>query len=293
MTFGPSRRCSGMSMRIPTLATATAAAALAVAPAAASADSLVAAAAGGQHLAAGGGYLVWSAPAPEGGFQLVVRAPDGTVTTPAVPRFRVAPDAAIGSDRFAAGDRRLLAVYGRDGDVFALDLRTGGEERVAGAASRTYEEYAPAIQYGRVVFARRGGRNNGVFLRSGDRTRRLTRARPRELAFNGTRVAYPSGRNVVIRRASGEGRPSVVPTPRAAFSLQLSRYTLTWAAAGGRLFQTPRFGGSSGIDRVGSARRGSRRLPETTNSIANSGGFVRWYLDAEGVKRIDPRIDFR
>ena len=136
-------------MRLRTLIAATAA--LALAPAAvAHADSLATAAPGARNLATGGGYAVWFAPTSSTTWQLVVRAPDGTVTTPAVRAFAGAQKASIGSDRFAAGGRRLLAVYGRDdGDVYAYDLRTGTEERVAGISSRAYRESSPAIQFGR------------------------------------------------------------------------------------------------------------------------------------------------
>jgi hypothetical protein len=275
-------------MRASTItAAALAALTLAAAAPAHAADTLVAAAPGAKNLASGGGYLAWAAPAPGGGHVLTVRAPDGTITTPDVPRFRRAPDPAIGSDRFGADGRRLLAVYARDGDLFALDLRTFAEERVAGASTRAYEESAPDLEFGRMTFVRRGGRDNGVFYRDGEgRLRRLTRAVPRETSMSASRVAYTSGRNLVIRRLSGRGRPSIVPTPSPAFSLVLTRYTLTWAVRGGRLFQTPRFGGSSEVERVSSRREATRTFPASTDSFAFSGSFVRFVLDAEGVKRI-------
>ena len=277
-----------MRLLIPLLA----AAALAVAPAAASADSPVTPAPGAVNLAAGGGYLVWFAPNEDTGWRLVVRAPDGTVSTPSVAGFPGPSRASIGSDTFSAAGRRLVAVYSRGGDVFLLNLRTGAEERVRRAATRTYEEYSPSISFGRIAFARRGGRTNGVFYDSGRSLRRVTSARPREVAFNGSRVAYPSGRNVVIRRTSGEGRPSVVATPSQASSLQLSRYSLTWLTRDGRVFRTPRFGGSSEVDRVATGQEATRRLPVTTQSIANSGSDARWFLDSEGVKLISPRLEF-
>lgn len=266
---------------------------LAVAPVA-SADSLVVAAPGAKNLTSGGGYMAWAAPTGDGGWRLAVRAPDGTVTTPGeIGRFRVAPDPSIGSDRFGADGRRLLVLYSRDGDVFAYDLRNGGEKRVSGASSRTYEEYGPSMEFGRMTFVRRGGRNNGVFYRSGGTSRRVSRATPRETSMNGSRVGYPSGRNVVIRRVSGRGHRSTVPTPSPGFGLVLTRYSLTWLTRDGRVFQTPRFGGSSDVDRVSTANEASRRLPATTNSIANHGSFVRFYLDGEGIKRVHPELFHR
>ena len=274
----------------PLLTSLLAAAAVAAVPAAASADSLITAAPRGENLTSGGGYLVWAAPAEGGGWDLVVRGPDGTVTAPAIPNFRTAPDPAIGSDSTDVRERRLLAVYSRDGDVFALNLATGAEERVAGASTSAYEEYAPNVSFGRFAFVRRGGRDNGVFTLRDGRLRKVTSARPRELGFNGSRVAYPSGRNVVIRRVSGGGRPSIVRTPSPAFSIVLTRYTATWLVRGGHVLRTPRFGGSSDVDRVTSARSASRRLPASTNSIADRRGLPGYALDAEGVKRIDPPL---
>jgi hypothetical protein len=280
-------------MNFKTLTLIATAGALAL-PAAASADTLVTAAPGAANLAAAGGAMAWSAPAPDGGFQLTVRAADGTVTTPQIPKFRVAPDPAIGSNGLFGDERGLLVVYSRDGDVYSYDL-TGdaGERKVAGASSRTYEETAPSIDLGRMTFVRRGGTNNGVFYLNKGKLTRITTARPRETSFNGSRVAYPSGRDVVIRRISGRGRASVIKTPTPAFGLVLTRYSLTYATSGGRVWQTPRFGGSSQVDRVTTAREGTRRLPATTNSIANeSGSFLRFYADAEGVKRISEQHIF-
>jgi len=277
---------------VPLLATA---AALAL-PAAASADTLVTPAQGAQNLASGGGYLVWSAPAPEGGFQLTVRAPDGTVSTPGIARFRTAPDPAIGSGGTqTAANRPLVAVYSRDGDIHRLDLRTGVESKVAGASSPTYEETAPSIQYGRMTFVRRGGRDNGVFFRDGSRLKKISSARPRELVFNGSRVAYTSGKNIVIRNVSGRGRASKVKVPGGgqAFGLTITRYSLTFAVRGGDLYQTPRFGGSSGVQTVSSASKGEPHLSDTLNSVAFEGVFVRYYADTEGIKRIAKQNLFR
>jgi hypothetical protein len=59
------------------------------------------------------------------------------------------------------------------------------------------------------------------------------------------------------------------------------------------VFQTPRFGGSSGIQRVSTAREASERLPESLTSVAHQGSFIRWYLDGEGLKRISTQNLFR
>jgi hypothetical protein len=278
-------------MRLRTLILAVAA--LAAVPASASADSLVAPAPGGVNLAAGGGYHVWVAPGEDIGWRLVVRAPDGTVSRPDVDAFTGPPQVSIGSDRFAAGGRRLLAVYSRAGDLYAYDLRRGTEERLRGISSRTYQESSPAIQFGRMVFVRRGGKRPGVYYlsRPGD-TRRLTRDTPRDLSFNGTRVAYDGGRSVVVRRVSGDGRALVFRTRTTPRSPQLTRYRVAWLESGGRILQTPRFAGSGGPYDVDTAGEATRALPASTQSIAFRGGELGWYLDGEGLTSIEPRLTF-
>ena len=273
---------------IPLLA---AAAALAL-PAAASADTLVTSAPGAQNLASGGGYLAWSAPASDGGFQLTVRAPDGTVSVPAIPTSQTALDPAIGSGARAL-DRHLVVVYSRDGDIHQYDLVTGAETKVPGASSAAYKETSPNITYGTVSFVRTGGASNGIFVRSQKGTKKISSFRPSELAFNGSRVAYPHGRKVIVRRVSGEGRPSTIRTEDKAFSLILTRYSVTFLTEGGNAWQSPRFGGSSRVDRVDTARKANEQLPASTNSIANGRTFVGFYADGEGVKRLSTQNIFR
>ena len=265
-----------------------------VLPAGASADSLYVPSERAQHLATGGGYMVWSSPRDGGGFQLTVRAPDGAVTAADTPAFRVAPDAAIGTCPVTEGQRRLLAVYGRDGDIYQYDLRAGTESKVKGASTSTYEEYAAGLQYGAVSFVRRGGRNNGIFVlgAKGD-LKKVSSARPRELQFNGSRVAYPSGRNVVVRKVSGRGAASTVQTPSPAFGLVLTRYSVTYAVRGGKLLQTNSFGGSGRQENAVTAREASQTFPASLNSIAFSGAFVRYWADAEGIHRISTQNVFR
>ena len=131
-------------------------------PAAACADTLETPALRATDLAASGGWQAWGAPTPDGRWRLAVRAPDGTVTLPDIPDFGFSPNPSIGSDRFAIGGRRLLAVYSRcEGasaiagcDVYAYDLRNGGEERVAAISTSAASEYGPALAIGRWVFVR-------------------------------------------------------------------------------------------------------------------------------------------
>jgi hypothetical protein len=263
-------------------------------PAGASADTLLAPAPGATNLAGGGGYLVWSAPAAEGGFQLTVRAPDGRISTPSIPRFDDAPDAVIGSDRFGADGRKVNALYSRGGDIYAYDLQAGTEAKVKGASTRAYDESAPGISYGRVVFVRKGGRTNGIFSLSSGKLKRIATAVPAELAFNGSRVAYPTARGVVLHRVSGKGRDSVARgTGGRAHDIVLNRYSVTFLTGGGRIFQSTRFGGSSDVDVITGVKEGSPRLPAGANSFAFDRSFPRYYLDAEGLKRISKQNLFR
>src|SRR5688500_13127870 len=100
-------------MRPRILMLAITAAVLGVLAPAASADTLVQAAPGARNLAAGGGWLPWASPATNGRWRLTLRAPDGTVSTPAIADFGAAPDPSIGSDAFGIGNRRLLVLYSR------------------------------------------------------------------------------------------------------------------------------------------------------------------------------------
>lgn len=269
-----------------------AAGALALAPAAASADTLVTPAPGAQNLASGGGWLVWAAPSGDSGFRLTVRAPDGTVTTPDIPAFDEAPDPAIGSDRFGADGRRLLAVYSRGGDIHALDLRKGTEEKVRGASSRRYEETAPGINFGRIVFVRSGGKRNGIHLLDRGKVRRVSSARPARLAFNGSRVAYAKGSRVILHRISGKGADSFARGDGRVIDVTLDRYRLSFLTPGGKVFQTNRFGGSGDVHEIRDVKQGTRTLSATTQSIALSSGYLRFYADAEGIHRIDERDIF-
>jgi hypothetical protein len=303
------RRCIGMRPRtvLHTLALATTV--LAASASAASADSLVAAAPGARNLTANGGYVVWAAPGDGGRWRLTVRAPNGTVTTPAIADFGAPPAAAIGSDRFAFGDRRLLAVYSRcEGsssiagcDVYALDLRAGTEERIPTLSSRTYSETAPSIEHGRLAFVRRGGGPRpGLYsytLGSSSAPRRLTTRLARETANNGSRVAYSynssRGGGVAIRRLSGD--PGVlVPVsrqPAVPRSPLLRRYNAAWLLQDGRVQATDRFAGSGGPYEL-RVRNANRALPATTNSIAlyRDQTSAPYYLDAEGVKLASPAL---
>jgi hypothetical protein len=60
-------------------------------PAAACADVLETPAPRATDLAAGGGWQAWGAPSADGRWRLTLRAPDGTVSQPAIPSFGLRP----------------------------------------------------------------------------------------------------------------------------------------------------------------------------------------------------------
>lgn len=277
--------------------------ALAAVPAAASADTLLAASPGARHLATGGGYQAWSAPRGDGRFDLVVRAPDGTLSRPVAP-FGAPVHPNIGSDAFAAG-RALLVVYSRcEGDstirgcdVHALDVRNGVERRVPALSTRTYSETAPSVKYGRWAFVRRGGgRRKGVhYWSAASGLRRLTPTLARETASSESRVAYTynssRGGGVAIRRLSGRGEPLIGTSRQRTVpnAVSLTRYNAAWLVVG-RAFQTTRFAGSGG-PYASVTKPAGRDVPAGTVSLA-LGASIRdaLVLTGEGLVRPEPRL---
>jgi hypothetical protein len=252
---------------------------------------------------------VWAAPAGGGRWRLTVRAPDGTVTTPAIADFGAPPRAQIGSTGFAVAGRRLLAVYSRcqgasaiaGCDVYAYDLRAGTEERIAQLSSRTYSETAPSIELGRLAFVRRGGGPKpGLYyyaLGGKAAPRRLSSTLARETATNGTRVAYTynssRGGGLAVRQLSGQG-DALVPVsrqPAVPRSPLLTRYNAAWLLEGGHVQATRRFAGSGGPFTL-VVVEANRALPATTDSLGlnNDRTSAPYYLDAEGVKLTAPPI---
>jgi hypothetical protein len=92
---------------------------LVFAPCAGAADALVIAAPGAKNLAAGEGWRAWAAPTARGRWQLVIRAPDGTIQAANIKSFGVPPDASISETSFAGPERRVVAVYSRCRDASA------------------------------------------------------------------------------------------------------------------------------------------------------------------------------
>jgi hypothetical protein len=278
--------------RLALLGTLAVLAAVPAAPAAA--DTLAVAAPGAVNLTAGGGYVAWAAPAtaPETGWRLVVRAPDGTVTTPALRAFATPPRVSIGSDAFAEG-RALLAVYSRpsggDDDLYAYDLRAGTERRISAISSAAYDETVAGVQYGRFAFVRRGGTRPGVYVWTGKGpARRLTSYTPAEIAVSESRVAYGATSSVIVRRLSGDGGTLVIRTPSRPTSLMISRYRTTWLGTDGQPLRTPRYAGSGGPYPVTGVHRTVR--PTAVMASAALTDEAGWYLGAEGVFRVAPKL---
>jgi hypothetical protein len=293
VTSGRLDRFRSMTKRSLTSLAVAGAASLAVA-APASADTLLTPAPDARNIAYGGGYAAWAAPQGDG-FRLVVRAPDGTVSTPDLPAFAEAPDPTIGSTGFAVANRRLLLLYSRedasgDSDIHAYDLRAGGaEQRLPGLSTSSYDETAASMQFGRYAVVRTGGRLNGVVTGSLGRSgvRRISRSIATETASNGSRVGYVSNRGLFIERASGEGRALRIRA-RNARSLTMTRYQAAWIA-GGTLQLTQRFAGSGGPFEL-VVRDAPRQPPGITGFAAGASFNDVVYTDAEGVKKADSSL---
>lgn len=273
------------------------------------ADTLEIPSAGARNIASAGGHLAWAAPSEYGGWRLVVRDPDGVVRVPAIGAFGAAPDPAIGSDRFAIDGRQIVVVYSRCNgtsstrgcDVFRFQLDgDNGEERIAKLATTEYSETAPSIASGRYTFVRRGGASSGtgVHYWRGDASapRRVSRTIARETATNGTRVAYAydssRGGGLAVRRLSGEGNVLTPASRRSGVprSIVLDRYRATWLVAR-TAFQTGRLTGARTTADV-AVRRGSRSVPEGTDSITATTNRVTRALTPLGVVALSPALRF-
>ena len=298
----------------PTIAALAAGLGLAAAPVA-RADRLETPVEAGANLAAAAGWQAWSTETAPGTHRLQLRRPDGSVTTPEIPAFGAPVDPAIGTRGGAdaintPASRRLSAVYSRCAgdsalagcDVFALDLTTLTEEKVAALATKAYSETVPSLTFGNWSLVRRGGgpaKGTYAYSERSGRLRRLSPTLARETATSVSRMAFTynssRGFGLQIRQSSGDGRPLVAAArlqlePR---SPQLTRYRAGWLLPGDgvtRVFQTRRFAGSGGpfTLRVDEA---PRTLPAGVRSAAgDSSTLFERYLDEEGVQRIDPAI---
>lgn len=262
-------------------------------PSAAQADELLAAAPAGVNLAAGGGWAVWSEPAEDTGWRLVVRAPDGALSRPGVPDFAGPPEVSVGLGQ--GNDGAVLAVYSRPYrgqlDLFALDLASGGEHRIAGVSQRDADEVLPSISGGHLVFVRRNGPRPGVWSWNGRAAAfRVSSTVATQTAISVSRLAYATSTQVVVRKRSGApGSLSVLRARSRPRSLVLSLYKASWLEDDGVVAQSDRVAVAAGTTTV---RRSIRRLPTGTQSIAIEERDVFLRLGADGLQRIAPQLQF-
>jgi len=283
-------------------------------PAAAHADRLETSAPGAANLATAAGFQAWSAPQADGSHRLTIRRPDGTVFTPDIPAFGAPVDPALGTTlgvNPAGNDlagRSFSAVYARcegasttqNCDIFRYDIFRGVEERVDRLSTRAYSETAPSVNFGKWAFARRGGARPGTYSysSSSNRLRRLTSTVALETAASAARLAftYRSARGHGVQVRDPAGTRVLVPASGlqvAPRSVQVTRYRVGWLVPGAdatRVFQTRRFAGSGGPHPL-VVVEAPRTLPAGVTSAAGDASFLfRRYVDAEGVKTIDPSI---
>jgi hypothetical protein len=290
---------------------------------AAQADTLIQPLSGARNLAQGGGFsevmsngqitqnpgwLAWAQPAGLGRWQLVVRSPQGVITTPAIHVFGAAPDPSIGSDRFGASGRRLYVVYSRCSgtsaiagcDVYRYDLAAGTEAKVTAISTAAASETAPSVRSGQWSFVRRGAGASrpGVYVytpRGG--ARRLSSVLARETVLSASRVAYAynssRGGGVAVRRLSGEGGVVLATTgePAVPSSLVGTRYKFGWLLpagnAGVSVDWTSRLsGGTTSV----TVQSGKRKLPASTNSITTNDHVPDKYLDDAGISTLSPLL---
>lgn len=264
-------------------------------PAAAQASSAatIVPAPGAVNLAAGGGYLAWAAPEEDTGWRLTVLSPTGTIIQPTIRFFPGPPDAAIGLDAGQQEHPRVVYTrpYRGSEDVYVLDLETGKERRMAAVSSRCYDELTPSIDSGRLIFVRRGGKKDGVYVWDGrGAARRISRASAVQTAVSGSRVAYATSRQVVVRALSGGRRPAVsFPTTLRARSLILGARRAAWLESDGRIVRTDGFRGSSGKPRVSVA---TRREPAPQSIAFSDDDTVGYGLDRVNVFTFLPPLTF-
>ena len=277
------------------------AALLAAAPSAGASDPLVTPAPGARNLAAGAGWRAWAAPMPGARWQLVTRAPDGTVQAANVKDFGAAPDPSIGSTSYFAAEKRIVAVYSRcrgasstqGCDVFEYDLAAGTERKVTRISTAAGSETAPSIAVGSYAFARRGGPRPGTYTVSRRRVYRVDSRVARETAVTASRVAFrvdgdmPGSAKIVMSAFDGRRARTLVSGP--VFSVILTRYRVGWLQRAGHrtlAFMTDRINPRGQV----TIRQGSHDLPATTQSAVADTSRIAEYLGSTGIKRAEPPL---
>jgi hypothetical protein len=266
------------------------------APSAAHADPLVVAVQGARNLAAGGGWRAWAAPKPDGRWQLVTRAPGGTIAAAPIADFGAPPDASIGSTAFGVAEKRVVAVYSRcrgtsataGCDVYQYDLAAGTQRKLTRLSTQAGSEIAPSIASGVYGFARRGGSRPGTYTATRSRVRRIDTRLARETAVTPSRIAYRVGDTIAMSALDGARRRTLV-TGLPVFSVVITRYRVGWLQRIGHrtlALMTDRINPSGKV----TIRRGSHDLPASTQSAVADSRRIVEYLGRTGIKRAVPPL---
>lgn len=257
-------------------------------------DELVTPASDARNLAAGGGWMVWSAHNGHA-WRLVIRTRAGSVAWAPVRPFGAAPRASVGAR--ATFPARWVAVYARCAghsatracDLYEYDLAARRERKLSRLSTSEGSERAPSLQHGTYVFARAGGPRPGTYTATSRHLARIDRRVATSTAIDGVgHVAYISAGSIYAARVSGRDRTTLAHV-ESAFSLFLTPGVRAgWlqrdSARGdvvahrtARLFR--------GYD-SGALQTGLRSLPASTNSAIPGGSSqIAYYLDARGVYR--------
>jgi hypothetical protein len=268
---------------------------LAVTPAA-RADPLIIPAPGAKNLTAGGGWRAWAAPKTGGRWQLMTRAPDGTIQPAGIEDFEAPPDPSIGSTALAAPAKRVVAVYSRckgssatkGCDVFQYDLAAGTERKVIRISTIASSETAPSISAGSYAFARSGGPDAGTYTATRSHVRRIYSRVARETALTPSRVAFRSANGIMLSQLDGRRRRTIT-TDLSIFSVVITRYRVGWLQRAGhrtQAFMTDRINPSGKV----TIRAGAHDLPASTQSAVADSSRIVEYLGATGIKRADPPL---
>jgi hypothetical protein len=268
---------------------------LAVTPAA-RADPLIIPAPGAKNLTAGGGWRAWAAPKTSVRWQLMTRAPDGTIQPAEIEDFGAPPDPSIGSTALAAPTKRVVAVYSRcqgssptkGCDVFQYDLAAGTERKVTRISTTSSSETAPSISAGSYAFARRGGPDAGTYTASRSHVRRIYSRVARETALSPSRVAFRSADGIMLSQLDGRRRRTIT-TDFSIFSVVITRYRVGWLQGAGhrtQAFMTDRINPSGNV----TIRAGTHDVPASTQSAVADSSRIVEYLGATGIKRADPPL---
>jgi hypothetical protein len=173
-------------------------------------------------IAAGGGWVAWSAPG-EGGWRLMAWHSGAVMTLPAAARpqpfdldlgtdahgravatFSRCGRTPVSSGYGASGDGRLAAWTGTGCRVRVLDLATGVERAVGIPGRKDSSDTTPSIWRGRIAFARRDRRHHDIaqVMLWSPRTRRLKTLRHGAIS---SRCPFRTGCRGMTVRGAVEG----------------------------------------------------------------------------------------